>query len=96
MEKKVVDIFDEKYGRDFHKRTEKLREECKKLVEAIDNLSISPIPRYGEIHRLIDEMADVSVLIVHVASILNKNVVDLLEMAIDKVLKRVDNPDYNR
>ena len=94
MENKVVDIFDEKYGRDFRKRTAKLREECMELVEAIDNLS--PAQHDGELDRLIDEMADVMAVMTHVASLLNMSLVDLLETAIDKVLKRVDNPDYKR
>ena len=90
----VITLFSDMYGRNFIARTDKLREECLELVEAIDNLS--PSPKDGELDRLIDEMSDVEAVMTHVCDLLHITRDSLLEAAIDKVSKRVENPNYKR
>jgi len=94
METEVITLFNSLYGRDFRTRAKKLREECFELVEAIDNLSLSP--KDGELDRVIDEMADVLAVLTHVTSLLHMSRDELLKIAIDKSEKRIENPEYKR
>jgi|GEM_PF-6734096 len=94
MDLKVITLFNRLYGRDFNSRCKKLREECLELIEAIDNLSIAP--KDGELDHFIDEMGDVEALITHIGNILNISRNDILKGAINKVERRIIEPNYKR
>ena len=92
---KIVELFDNLYGRDFGSRILKLREECAELIEVID--AVPNAPKDGHFDRLQDEMSDVLAVLTHVADIMNiQNGTDgLLQAAIAKVMTRAENPDYH-
>lgn len=85
-----MEFMTEYYGDDIGKRVAKLKEECLELQEAGDNMT------FGNYEDFIDELADVNVVVAHINHISGMTYEELINIAQDKIVKRLKNPDYKR
>lgn len=88
----AIKMFNEDYGTDLNKRLRKLLEETIELSQAIVGYN------YGlnGIEAIKDEMSDVLAVLTHVSSLLGTDQRELLENALDKIIKRKKDPNYKR
>lgn len=86
------------FGKDIALRCNKLTEEYHELMEVLDRpLCVIGSEGYKEfISDFIDELADVNAVVFHIAGILGFTQDQLLNMAVDKVVGRVKDPNYKR
>lgn len=90
MEKKeILEMLNVKYGTSVDRRLVKLREEYGELMEAAEK-------DINNLHDIIDELADLNVVVYHIAGILGFTQDDLLTMAVDKIKGREIDPNYKR
>jgi len=87
------DYLTKKFGDKLSKRFDKLNEEYLELKEAAKGFLL-----YGNDRReeLIDELADVNVIIYHIAAIMGVSQKELLHRAMTKILRREYDPGYKR
>lgn len=89
----VIKKLNEKYGTNVKARLTKFCEEAVELVCASsDENYLSDESKQD----FIDELADVNVVVFHIASILGKTQDQLLFMALDKIIGRESDPNYKR
>lgn len=88
----VLEMMNEKYGKDLYYRAVKMEEEHSELRDAINEAYIGN----GSIQNVIDELADVNILVYHIAGILGLTQSDLVEMAKTKIKRREKDPNYGR
>lgn len=87
----VADYLTGKYGVNVGQRIAKLREEVEELSEAYASV-IEP----DDIGEFIDELADVTIVAFHIASIFDYSQEELLKIASHKIKVREKNPNYQR
>jgi len=92
IEKKAIKLFNTKYGISKESRYRKVCEEFKELTEAF-NYYVNDPNKHTEEH-LIDEISDVYTTVTHLASCFGLNHERLLQIAIDKIHERENNPEY--
>lgn len=91
--KKILEMFNEKYGTSVNRRLVKLHEEFGELMEAADK----DIFRNKEnLDDFVDELADINIVLYHIAGILGFTQEQLFEMAVDKIVGREKDPNYKR
>lgn len=91
-EKEAVEMFNQDYGTDINKRLSKLAEETGELSQAIAEYNAG----LNGIEAIKDEMSDVLAVLTHVSSLLGTDTRELLENALDKIIKRKKDPNYKR
>ena len=91
-EKDINSVFNKEFGTDLNMRLKKLLEETKELIEAISEYEAG----LDGIESVKDEMSDVLAVLTHVSGLIGTDNRRMLEIALDKVLKRKDNPNYKR
>jgi len=87
IEHKAINLFNDKFGTDVKSRFEKVKEEFNELIEAFNSCNLEHIK---------DEICDCQATLSHFASLHNLYNKNMLETAIDKVIKRETNPNYKR
>lgn len=93
-EREIIEMFDEKYGRDTAVRLEKLNEELLELNrEVLLYFSDNDI---NNIEDICDEMSDVVAVIAQLCSICGTDLNKLLKQAYKKVKGREKDPNYLR
>lgn len=101
-EKRLFEKMNKLFGKNIEKRLGKLAEEYNELFEAFERyLSREKTQReINEInpgtHDIIDELADVNVVLFHIAALLGYSQKELQEMAYTKIAGREKNPDFMR
>lgn len=90
------DYLDEKYGLNVRKRAAKLEEEYNELKEALSTYVDTGNMNYKDLEHIIDELADVNLLIYHIAHLFGYTQKQLILMAKDKIEKREKEPLYKR
>ena len=80
------------YGDNLQDRVAKLGEECEELHDAAA-WSVSSRPWRDDV---IDELADVNIIVAHIAHILGVTQEQLFENAKDKITHRETDPNYKR
>lgn len=91
-EKEAVLMFNQDYGTDINKRLSKLAEESGALIEAIVEYKSG----LDGIEAVKDEMSDVLAVLTHVSSLLGTNTSNLFFEAVEKIIKRKEDPNYKR
>lgn len=91
-EKEVIAMFNQYFGTDLNKRLRKLEEETTELKQAIIEYNAG----LNGIEAVKDEMSDVLAVITHVSSLLGTNTRDLFFEAVEKIIKRKEDPNYKR
>lgn len=90
----ILDYLNARYGQRILPRFDKLAEEYNELVEALEQYKDEPtVERLDDV---IDELADVNILIYHIAGLLSLTQDDLVRIAADKIKGRETNPNYKR
>ena len=101
-EKRLFEKMNKLFGKNIEKRLGKLAEEYNELFEAFERyLSREKTQReINEInpgtHDIIDELADVNVVLFHIAALLGYSQKELKEMAYTKIAGREKNPEFMR
>jgi predicted house-cleaning noncanonical NTP pyrophosphatase (MazG superfamily) len=101
-EKRLFEKMNKLFGKNIEKRLGKLAEEYNELFEAFERyLSREKTQReINEInpgtHDIIDELADVNVVLFHIAALLGYSQKELQEMAYTKIAGREKNPEFMR
>lgn len=101
-EKRLFEKMNKLFGKNIEKRLGKLAEEYNELFEAFERyLSREKTQReIKEInpgtHDIIDELADVNVVLFHIAALLGYSQKELQEMAYTKIAGREKNPEFMR
>lgn len=91
----IADDLVELYGEDIQARIRKASEELGELKEAADKYySLHPSERTTE--DMIDELADLNIVIFQIAALLGKTQNDLIYQAYDKIQHRKTDPNYKR
>ena len=99
MEKaEILQLFNNKFGKDIKLRCYKLTEEYHELMEVLDNApsSIDSERCKDFASDFVDELSDVNAVVFHIAGILGFTQDQLLNMAVDKVTGREKDPNYKR
>jgi len=98
IEEKAIALFDHSFGVDRLSRFRKVREEMDECSDALEQHLI--IPSFGKAkeneEHLKDEISDLYATVTHFASLFGLFHDELLEMAVDKVIKRKTNKNYKR
>lgn len=92
-DKKILELFNSKFGTSIDLRMRKLEEEFNELKEAHE---ADPFKNDGNLSDFIDELADLNAVVFHIAGILGLTQDELLSMAADKVVGREKDPNYKR
>ena len=101
-EKRLFEKMNKLFGKNIEKRLGKLAEEYNELFEAFERyLSREKTQReINEInpgtHDIIDELADVNVVLFHIAALFGYSQKELQEMAYTKIAGREKNPEFMR
>lgn len=99
MEKaEILQLFNNKFGKDVVLRCKKLTEEYNELMEVLDNATSSmDSEKCREFASdFLDELSDVNAVVFHIAGILGFTQEQLLDMAVDKVVGRDKDENYKR
>lgn len=92
MNNEFLQHMTELYGDNLQDRIAKLGEEYEELHDAAA-WAVSTRPWRDDV---IDELADVNIIVAHIAHILGVTQEQLFDMAKDKITKRETNPNYKR
>lgn len=98
IEQQAIHLFNEKFGTDKISRFRKVREEFEETSEALEKYL--EVPQFGMAkenkQHLEDEISDLYATVTHFASLFELNHNKMLEMAVDKVVKRQGDQNYKR
>lgn len=86
-----IEYLTHRFGNNIAGRLEKIREEFTEMVEAYENATTCE-----DFDDFIDEMADTTLVLFHLAGIFSLSQGDLVDMALEKVMIRETNPNYKR
>lgn len=92
IEREIVQLFDNLYGREKFARMVKLQEELDELKQEL----VLNLADYDNIDNIKDEMSDVVAVIAHLCSIFGTDLSKLLKQAYKKVKGREKDPNYLR
>lgn len=101
-EKRLFEKMNKLFGRNIEKRLGKLAEEYNELFEAFERYLSREKTQRGideinpGMHDVIDELADVNVVLFHIAALLGYSQKELQEMAYIKIAGREKNPNFMR
>lgn len=88
------DMLAELFGIEYRNRIFKLKEEVNELEVAAENF----VTEHTENNyiKLYEELADVNIIIYHIAKLLGRSQEELLKSAALKIKERINNPDFQR
>lgn len=92
----VIDFLNEKFGTDIYMRCKKLNEEVNELFQVVRSSGAQVLTQLAYNIDFIDELADVAVILNHIAGIAGFTNAELEKIALDKIKGRENNPDYAR
>lgn len=92
----VIDFLNEKFGTDIYMRCKKLNEEVNELFQVVRSSGAQVLTQLAYNIDFIDELADVAVVLNHIAGIAGFTNAELEKIALDKIKGREGNPDYAR
>lgn len=92
----VIDFLNKKFGTDIRMRCKKLNEEVNELFEVVRSSGAQILTEIGHNIDFIDELADVAVVLNHIAGIAGFTNKELEQIAIDKINGREIDPDFAR
>lgn len=92
----VIDFLNKKFGTDIRMRCKKLNEEVNELFEVVRSSGAQILTDIGHNIDFIDELADVAVVLNHIAGIVGFTNKELEQIAIDKINGREIDPDFAR
>lgn len=92
----VIDFLNEKFGTDIYMRCKKLNEEVNELFQVVRSSGAQVLTQLSYNIDFIDELADVAVVLNHIAGIAGFTNAELEQIALDKIKGRDSNPDYAR
>lgn len=92
----VIDFLNEKFGTDIYMRCKKLNEEVNELFQVVRSSGAKVLTELAHNIDFIDELADVAVVLNHIAGIAGSTNAELEKIALDKIKGRENNPDYAR
>lgn len=92
----VIDFLNEKFGTDIYMRCKKLSEEVNELFQVVRSSGAQVLTQLAYNIDFIDELADVAVVLNHIAGIAGFTNAELEKIALDKIKGRENNPDYAR
>ena len=92
----VIDFLNKKFGTDIRMRCKKLNEEVNELFEVVRSSGAQILTDIGHNIDFIDELADVAVVLNHIAGIAGFTNKELEQIAIDKINGREIDPDFAR
>lgn len=92
----VIDFLNEKFGTDIYMRCKKLNEEVNELFQVVRSSGAQVLTQLAYNIDFIDELADVAVVLNHIAGIAGFTNAELEKIALDKIKARENNPDYAR
>lgn len=87
---------DELYGTDITSRLRKLSEEYWEFGEACRPVVLKGNATEKEREHIIDELGDVEIVLMHIASLLGTSPGECIRKAFEKIEKRQEDPDYMR
>ena len=91
----IADDLTELYGKDIQARIKKAAEELGELKDAADKY-YSSHPDERSVEDMLDELADLNIVIFQIAALLGTTQQDLVLQAYDKISKRKTDPNYKR
>lgn len=92
----IVEMLNEKFGTDIYMRCKKLNEEVNELFQVVRSSEAQVLTQLAYKIDFIDELADVAVVLNHIAGIAGFTNAELEKIALDKIKGRENNPDYAR
>lgn len=92
----IIDSLNEKFGTDIYMRCKKLNEEVNELFQVVRSPGAQVLTQLAYKIDFIDELADVAVVLNHIAGIAGFTNAELKKIALDKIKRRENNPDYAR
>lgn len=92
----IIDFLNEKFGTDIYMRCKKLNEEVNELFQVVRSSGAQVLTQLAYNIDFIDELADVAVVLNHIAGIAGFTNAELEKIALDKIKGRENNPDYAR
>lgn len=92
----IIDFLNEKFGTDIYMRCKKLNEEVNELFQVVRSSGAQVLTELAYNIDFIDELADVAVVLNHIAGIAGFTNAELEKIALDKIKGRENNPDFAR
>lgn len=90
--KQLLDLMSEKFSKKLWYRAIKLTEEVEELKDAVAENTFGA----GSKEDIIDELADVYIVTAHITHLLGITEDELFELAEDKIIGRLREPEYKR
>lgn len=92
----IVEMLNERFGTDIYMRCKKLDEEVNELFQVVRSSGAKVLSELAYNIDFIDELADVAVVLNHIAGIAGFTNAELEKIAIDKIKGREKEPDFAR
>lgn len=92
----IVEMLNERFGTDIYMRCKKLNEEINELFQVVRSSGAQVLTEFASVVDFVDELADVNVILHHIASICGFSHDELLKIATDKIKGREKDPDFAR
>lgn len=92
----IVEMLNERFGTDIYMRCKKLDEEVSELFQVVRSSGAKVLSELAYNIDFIDELADVAVVLNHIAGIAGFTNAELEKIAIDKIKGREKEPDFAR
>ena len=92
----IPDFLNEKFGTDIYMRCKKLNEEVNELFDVVKRSGVQVLTNLEHNIDFIDELADVSIVLNHIAALAGFTNAELEKLAFDKIQNREIDPDFAR
>ena len=92
----IVKMLNERFGTDIYMRCKKLNEEVNELFQVVRNSGGKVLTEFADIVDFVDELADVNVVLHHIAAITGFTQTELLTIATNKIEGREKDPNFAR
>lgn len=92
----VIGYLNERFGTDIYMRCKKLNEEINELFQVVKSSGAKVLTEMAHNIDFIDELADVAIVLNHIAGIAGFDTEELEKIALGKIRGREVNPDYER
>lgn len=92
----IVEMLNERFGTDIYMRCKKLNEEINELFQVVRSSGAQVLTEFASVVDFVDELADVNVILHHIAAICGFSHEELLKIATDKIKGREKDADFAR
>ena len=92
----IVEMLNERFGTDIYMRCKKLTEEVNELFQVVRNSGAKVLTEFANVVDFVDELADVNVVLHHIAAITGFTQTELLTIATNKIEGREKDPNFAR